>query len=470
MYKIFGYCSLLLLFSCSKVLDQVPEFTIAEDNYWQTANDAESAAVGMYPTIQSLAQQSPLAFDAASDAATVVNSANYAPFGLHGIPVDNLIVANFWQNNYTGIGRANDLLKHVPGMRDSLFIPGQKMRILGEAYFVRAYLYYNLVKAFGGVPLVTTPYTSFNADFTIGRSSVDSTFQLIVSDLHQAESLLPQTWPATVDTRGRATQGGAQALLAKVFLSMKKYDSAAANAQYVMNSPTYSLVTGAAAYANMFSTSGKNGTEAVFEVQYVSSTQQAHGLYSFYMPTAGIPAGIQPGSYQIAPTSVIQNAFQTGDIRQKVAVAMSTPVAPATPVPYVNKYPRLTSGAEPDIIAIRLADIILVRAEALNNLGQTQAATDMLNMIRRRAFAQPLTAASTYDFPNADDIAKGYDLTLAIENERFKELAFEGQRFYDLARTGRAQAVLGITADQTLWPIPLREIQRNPRLAQNHGY
>ncbi|WP_431217452.1 RagB/SusD family nutrient uptake outer membrane protein [Puia sp. P3] len=67
-------------------------------------------------------------------------------------------------------------------------------------------------------------------------------------------------------------------------------------------------------------------------------------------------------------------------------------------------------------------------------------------------------------------MAKGYDLTLAIENERFKELAFEGQRFYDLARTGRAPAVLGIGADQTLWPIPLREIQRNPRLAQNHGY
>ncbi|WP_431216222.1 RagB/SusD family nutrient uptake outer membrane protein [Puia sp. P3] len=284
-------------------------------------------------------------------------------------------------------------------MRDSLFIPGQKTRIMGEAYFVRAYLYYNLVKAFGGVPLVTTPYTSFNADFTIRRSSVDSTFQLIVSDLHQAEALLPQTWPATVDTRGRATRGGAQALLSKVFLSMKNYDSAAANAQYVLNNSTYSLVTGATAYANMFSTSGKNGTEAIFEIQYVSSTQQAHGLYSFYLPTSGVPAGVQPGSYQIAPTPKIVSAFQTGDIRQKVAVAMSTPTAPATPVPYVNKYPRLTSGTEPDILALRLADIILVRAEALNAFGQTQAATDMLNTIRRRAFAQPLTSTSPMTSP-----------------------------------------------------------------------
>jgi hypothetical protein len=188
------------------------------------------------------------------------------------------------------------------------------------------------------------------------------------------------------------------------------------------------------------------------------------------MPANGLPSGIQTGSYQIAPTTKIVNAYAAADIRKKVAVTTNAPAAPTKPVPYVNKYARLISGAEPDIIALRLADIILVRAEALNALGQTAAATDLLNMIRRRAFAQPPTTASVYDFPSTDDLANNYDLTGAIENERFKELAFEGQRFYDLVRTGRAAAVLGISADQTLWPIPLREIQRNPRLVQNHGY
>jgi len=469
MSRIICFLSLLFLASCSKVLDQVPEFTIAEDNYWQTAGDAESAATGIYPAAQSLAQQYPLAFDAASDAATGLLS-NYSPFSLHGIPVDNLIVAAYWQNNYTGIGRCNDLLKHLPGMRDSLFVAGEKARLLGEAYFLRAYFYFNLVRAYGPVPLVTAPYTSFNADFTIARSTTDSVYALIVSDLHQAESLLPQTWAAQVDTRGRATQGGAQALLAKAFLSLKQYDSAAANALAVMNNPTYSLVTGATPYGNMFSTAGKNGPEAIFEIQYVSSTSQGNGLFSFYMPTNGLPSGIQTGSYQVAPTTKIANAYAATDIRKKAAVVMNAPTAPATPVPYVNKYARLISGAEPDIIALRLADIILVRAEALNASGQAAAATGLLNMIRRRAFAQPLTTASTYDFPSADDLANNYDLPLAIENERFKELAFEGQRFYDLVRTGRAAAVLGITADQAIWPIPLREIQRNPRLVQNHGY
>lgn len=469
MFRISCFFSLLFLVSCSKVLNQVPEFTIAENNYWQTANDAESAAVGIYPAMQSLASQYPLAFDAASDATSAL-LANYSPFSLHGIPVDNPTVATYWQNNYTGIGRANDLLKHVPLMNDSTFLAGQKTRLMGEAYFLRAYFYFNLVQAYGPVPLVTKPYTSFNADFTIGRSSVDSVYRLIVSDLHSAENMLPQTWPATVDTRGRATQGGAKALLAKAFLTRKVYDSAAAKALEVMNNPTYGLVTGSAAYSSMFSPGGKNGSESIFEVQYVSATQQGNGLFSFYVPPAGVPPGIQPGGYSIAPTAKIIAAYQAGDIRQKAALATSTAVPPAVPVTYVNKYTRLTSGTEPDIIALRLADIILVRAEALNNLGQTSGATDLLNMIRRRAFGLSLTTPSVSDFPSANDKANGFDLPLAIENERFKELAFEGQRFFDLVRTGRAAAVLGITADQTLWPIPLREIGRNPRLVQNHGY
>ncbi|TDW97482.1 RagB/SusD family nutrient uptake outer membrane protein [Dinghuibacter silviterrae] len=464
MYRLYCLFCLATLASCSKVLDQTPEYTIAQNNFWQTSNDAESAATGIYPAVQSLAQQFPLAFDACSDATTGL-LANYSPFSQHAIPVDNAVVAAYWDNNYTGIGRANDLLKHVPAISDSLFTPGEKARILGEAYFLRAYFYYGLVQAFGAVPIVTTPYTSFNADFTIGRSSVDSVYLLILSDLHAAESGLTQTWAAQVDTRGRATLGGAQALLAKVFLSLKNYDSAAANALAVMNNPTYSLVLGSAAYSNMFSTSGKNGAESIFEIQFVSATNQSNGLFSFYMPTTGLPSGIQPGQYQIAPTAKIMSAYAPGDIRAAAALGTSSAA-----VPYVNKYDRLINGTEPDIIALRLADIILVRAEALNDLGQTAAATSLLDTIRRRAFALPLSSASVYDYPDADDQANGYTLALAIENERYKELAFEGYRFFDLVRTGRAAAVLGITANQSLWPIPLYEIGVNPRLLQNPGY
>ncbi|MGF6848905.1 hypothetical protein QFZ51_004140 [Chitinophaga sp. W3I9] len=456
IYLLFAFAS------CTKVLDQVPEYTIADENFWQTASDAESAAVGIYPAIQSMSMQFPVAFDAASDATTAL-LINYSPFTNHGIPVDNAIVASYWQNNYTGIGRANDLLKHVPAMKDSLFTGGRKEQLLGEAHFLRAYFYFNLVKAYGAVPMVLEPYTSFNADFTIARSPVDSVFQLIISDLKAAEAALPATFAAAASTRGRASQGAAKALLAKAYLSVKNYDSAAVKALEVMNSPVYTLVSGAAAYSNMFSTGGKNSTEAIFEIQFVSSSSQANGLFSLYVPVNGIPAGIQPGSYQITPTAKIIGAYETGDIRKNAALGLTTS-SPA--VPYVNKYTRLTSGTEPDIIALRLADIILVRAEALNNLGKTAEATEALNIIRRRAFAEPLTAPGAHDFPYGGET----NLALAIENERFKELAFEGHRFYDLVRTGRAEAVLGINAEQALWPVPLREIGRNPRLVQNHGY
>lgn len=461
--KKLSYLFFLVLTACSKVLDQTPQDKITEENFWKSAGDAEAAATGIYDAMQSMAQQYPLAFDAGSDATTGL-LINYSPFSQHGIPVDNAIVATYWQNNYTGIGRCNDLLKNVPGISDVLFADGQKARIMGEAYFMRAYFYYNLVKAYGGVPLVTVPYESFNADFTIARSSVDDVFKQIVADLKQAETSLPVSYPSNVDTRGRATQGAAKALLAKVYLSMKDYTNAAAKALEVINNPTYTLATGSAAYSAMFSANGKNSNESILEIQYVSASSEGNGLFSFYMPT-GTPAGIQPGSYQIAPTTKIVNAYEAGDIRKAAALGFNN-----ANLPYVNKYARLTSGAEPNIFVMRLADIILVRAEALNNLGQTADAISLLNTIRRRAFGLPLTTASVRDFPSANDIANGYDLTLAIENERFKELAFEGQRFYDLARTGRAQAVLGITVDKTLWPIPLREIGRNPRLVQNDGY
>ncbi|NHA03718.1 RagB/SusD family nutrient uptake outer membrane protein [Mucilaginibacter sp. HC2] len=454
-----------VLNSCTKVLDQVPQDKITEENFYKTPGDAEAAATGIYDAAQALSTQYPVAFDAASDLANAL-LINYSPFSQHGITVDNAIVASYWQNNYLGIGRCNDVLKNVPNINSSLFAAGQKERILSEAYFMRAYFYFNLLKAFGGVPLVTVPYDSFNADFTIARSTTDQVYAQILADLKNAEPNLPLSYPSNIDTRGRATQGGAKALMAKVYLAMKDYTNAAAKALEVMNNSTYNLVTGASSYAAMFSASSKNSNESIFEIQYVSSSSESNGLFSFYVPTPA-PSGIQGGSYQIVPTDKIINAFEAGDIRRTVSVSNS----PATPsVPYIGKYLRLTNGTDPNIIAIRLADIILIRAEALNNLGQTDGATDALNIIRRRAFGLPLNTASSRDFPSANDTVNGYNLTQAIENERMKELCFEGQRFDDLVRTGRAAAVLGISTNQTLWPIPLREVGRNPKLQQNPGY
>lgn len=462
---IYILTAILSLSACTKILDQTPQDKITDKNFYLTAGDAEAAATAIYDATQALALQSPVAFDAGSDLATGL-LINYSIFSQHGIPVDNVIVASYWQNNYTGIGRCNDVLKNVPNINNSLFIAGQKERILGEAYFLRAYFYFNLLKAYGGVPIVIKPYESFNADFTIAKSPVAEVFQQIISDLKIAENQLFVTWPSNLDTRGRATQGGAKALMAKVYLAMKDYPNAAAKALEVMENPNYALVSGAAGYAAMFSASGKNSSEGIFEIQYISSSLEGNGIYSLYMPS-GVPAGMIAGSYNIAPTTKIINAFETGDVRKNTSVSFNNAVIP---LPYVNKYNRLSAGTDANVIALRLADVILIRAEALNGMGKTDDAIAALNIIRRRAFGLPLTTASVRDFPSANDLSNGYSLTLAIENERMKELCFEGHRFYDLVRTGRAETVLNITTDKTVWPIPLREIGRNPKLIQNDKY
>lgn len=203
-----------VLNSCTKVLDQVPQDKITEENFYKTPGDAEAAATGIYDAAQALSTQYPVAFDAASDLANAL-LINYSPFSQHGITVDNAIVASYWQNNYLGIGRCNDVLKNVPNINSSLFAAGQKERILSEAYFMRAYFYFNLLKAFGGVPLVTVPYDSFNADFTIARSTTDQVYAQILADLKNAEPNLPLSYPSNIDTRGRLLRAGQKRLWLK---------------------------------------------------------------------------------------------------------------------------------------------------------------------------------------------------------------------------------------------------------------
>jgi len=466
MKKSLYILLLIACSSCTKVLDLTPQDKITAINFWKTATDAENATTGIYDAIQGMVPFTPVALDASGDA-TLANVLPYSQFSAHGIPSDNTIVNNYWQFCYIGIGRANDVLSNVSAMDAGKFAAGQQARILAEAYFTRAFLYYSLIKVYGGVPIVTKPYDSFNADFTIAKSTMAQVLDQIIADLKIAKASLPVSYGDAFSTRGRGTQGSASALLAKAYLTKKDYANAVTEANGVIANTTYTLAQGSAAYANMFSASGKNSAESIFEIQYVSNSSESNGIFSFYMPPNGIPAGQTGGSYTVVPTTKIINAFEAGDIRKAGSISVSTATLPLT---YVNKYVRQTSGPEPNVIQLRLADIYLIAAEAYNGLGQTTEASNMLNIIRRRAFNLPLATVSVRDFPSADDISKGYTLALAIENERFKELCFEGHRFFDLVRTGRAETVLNITTNQTVWPLPLREVGRNPRLIQNPGY
>ncbi|NQX39135.1 Starch-binding associating with outer membrane [Pedobacter steynii] len=447
-----------------------PEDRIVDGNFWKSAADAEAAVIGIYDKVQSLAKQDPVAFDVGSDAIDVLQvTDDYLPIDQHNITVDNPRVKDYWENNYAGIHRANDVIKHIPGINDGSFSTLQRDCLLGEAYFLRAYFYFNLLRAYGGVPLITVPYESFNADFTVPRAGVAEVYALIISDLQTAESKLLLKFGDEMQTRGRATKGAANALLAKVFLHKKDYPNAVIQATKVIENPNYGLTTGRTNYINMFTPNGRNSRESIFEIQFVSSAIEGHGLHRYYMPVAN--AGQIGGEYILAPTAKMINAYEAGDFRKDASIALSTnPPFRNTGQPYISKYVRTSANLDGNVIVIRLADVMLMKAEALMLSGHPAEAITLLNTIRRRAYGLDLNAISMRDYPTASDLARGYTLELAIENERFLELAFEGHRWHDLLRTGRASVVLGIAAEKCLWPIPQRERDRNPKLIQNPGY
>lgn len=450
----------LLAGSCTDVLEQTPQHVIAETNFWKTGNDAEAAIIASYDRLQALSDGNIIAPSVQSDEATsITNNDRYDEFDRNNILADNPRVEQYWERNYSGIHRVNDVLKRVPGIEDATFTTENRERIVGEAYFLRAYFYFNLVRNYGGVPLITEPYTTFKTDFTKERATPDAVYSQVIADLLEAEKRLPQTYPTLFAAKGRATLGAAKAMLARVYLYRKDYQKAADKAAEVLALPLYSLVTGAN-YPAIYTPAGKNSTEGIFEIQFLSSASEGMDVFRRFLPSAqtGSPANTG-GDYWAAPTDDMTNAFEPNDIRKAVNLAVTTrPPFNTAGLPYVAKYRRTTAGDDPNLYMIRLADVILIRAEALNELNQTAQAAPLVNQIRNRAGLANTTATTQAAMRDV------------IEKERRLEFAFEGQRWHDLVRTGRAEAKLGITTTKLVWPIPARERNVNPKLTQNPGY
>ena len=372
---------------------------------------------------------------------------------------DNPRVEQYWERNYAGIHRVNDALKRVPGIEDATFATVDRERIVGEAYFLRAYFYFNLVRTYGGVPLITEPYTTFKTDFSKERATPEAVYTQIVADLTEAEKRLPLTYPTLFAAKGRATQGAAKTMLARAHLYRKEYQKAADKAAEVLALNSYSLVSGAN-YPTIFTPTGKNSSEGIFEIQFLSSASEGMDVFRRFLPSAQATAPANTGGdYWAAPTAEFMDAFEPTDIRKAVNLAVTTrPPFNTAGQNYVAKYRRTTSGDDPNLYMIRLADVILIRAEALTELSQTALAIPLVNQIRNRAGLANTTATTQTT------------LREVIEKERWLEFAFEGQRWHDLVRTGRAETKLAVAKNKTVWPIPARERNVNPKLDQNPGY
>jgi starch-binding outer membrane protein, SusD/RagB family len=468
---------LLALSACSEFLVETPEDVLTTENFFQTENDAVAATTGVYARLNKgiYNRVLHLVTDLQSDDATVGRGvANPAIRVLDSFgygPVNDPI-ETAWSQHYDGINRANAVIANVPGIA---MTPALRDRLVAEARFLRALFYFNLVRLFGDVPLVLQP-TSTLAGLSVPRTASASVYAQLIADLQEAEAELPATYPAP--DAGRATSGAATALLARVYLTQKNWPLVVQKCTELIESRRYDLHDD---YAKLFSVATENQAECLFAAQFTAglgvgtSASNGNALMALTAPLAPTIAGL-PGNEADVPTPEATTRYKPGDRRGAVTLFSSYTLAGrvSTFAPLFYKYFDPTTLTRPNdsginVPILRYADVLLMQAEALNELtGPTPAAYAPLNAVRRRARTTP---DALPDLAGLSQVA----FRQAVYDERRLEFMLEHQRWFDLLRTDRALSVMAaagspIRPHHRLLPIPQRERDINPALTQNPGY
>ena len=483
----FGLASTLLL-SCSDDFVNISSEDENSENFFNTEEDYQNALIGAYDLLQSSYLNVMLGEIASDNTLAGGESATDVP-GIQEIddmihtPINDQL-RDIWNWMYGGVNRANYILE----FKDKIDFPN-KANVLGQATFLRAYYYFELVKFFGDVPLAVDQRLLFGDQNTIDRTPAAEVYAQIELDLIFAADNLPLTQTQT----GRVTKGAAQALLGKVYLYQSKYSLAAPVLDDVINSGVYDLV---ADYSTLFENDNENNVESVFEIQYTDVEGAGFGCLQCSEGNVAIGFNgprnfngplFESGFSFNVPTQEVFDAFDQDDARREFAILDIVAFAAANSdfnggagvtftegfehTGYFNrKYiPRVgdTNIGDQNLTnpgnyrAIRFADVLLMGAEAHNQGdGNDELARQYLNRVRERTTLSDVNAS-------------GSALTQAIYNERRLELVGEGHHFFDLVRTGRAaQEIEGFTAGKNeLFPIPLVEIQlAGNRWLQNPGY
>jgi hypothetical protein len=478
MNRIFKSYTLSFLFlvaltfgACKKdFLNKKPISDVSEGNFFQTGADAESGIIACYNNFQS----EYYVFDYYINNDVVSDNCYAGGDNPNNFQLDeftttalNANVSRDWNYLYDAIGRTNAVLDNVVNINSLDLSEQRKQEILGEASFIRAFHYFQLVNLFGEVPLILHKVTSTDPSVIYQpRSSVTTIFDAIIADLKFAADRLPVQHP---QGKQRATKGACFAMLARTYAQKPnpEWSLVLQYSQDVTSSTAYKLLTD---YDYLWDGKHKNSTESIFEIQFINSGEQAN-----WGPMLWLPPSMNPSSWKKfnTPSNNLIAAFNAaGDtVRFKSSILFETKIPwkdshyPNDTLPFPFKQRTASAGRSDNNILIRLADIILLQAEAKNELGNTSGAKEDLNLIRTRALL-PNTAANSQP-----------ELKEAIANERRLELAFEGLRWFDLKRSGNAITTMNnlglnynLSANGLLLPIPQVELDRNPKLTQNPGY
>lgn len=466
-----------LLPGCSDFLDKPPQGKLTQEDFPVTQADALLATNACYTTLREWYYHSggyPI-LDIMSDDARKGSNPNdqlptLGPYDSFTITSSQDGLDRWWNQLYQGVKRCNVVIELVPGIQ---FDPELRDRYIAEAKYIRAQIYFDFVRAWGGVPLVTSTTPVPN----MPRASSDDVYSLIISDLEFAIEKLPLKSEYETENEGRATKGAAQALLGKVYLFRHEFNKAEPLFMDVINSNEYGLEP---VYINANGVDGNNGIESVFEIgaMELEGTENGGDQYSNTQGVRGTP---NRGWGFNRPTPDLRESFEIGDPRIKGTIIDLGDTIDGILIRGDGSTPDVTKDDQGNIIEvecysrkvwvpgdntitqwghhrrlIRYADVLLMAAEVLNENGKPDQALLYLNMVRARAREgnnNILPDITTTDFTL---------LRKAILDERRHELAMEGFRFWDLVRTGEAANVLGplgfIPGKNELLPIPQNEI------------
>jgi hypothetical protein len=481
LHSIILLLAVLIISSCNKdFIERSPVSSVTIDKLYTTDKDFQDAVIGTYAALRStytnMWQFGDIRGDDAyifvSNQPTTVNIDNFSINSTDGL------LFTTWSDNYVLINRANNILTRIESA-DAAIVKN-KARYIGEAKFLRALAYFNLVRIFGDVQMITNMPTVEETLKTPRTPATTVYNEVIIKDLIDAATKLPIV--NTGSEVGRATKGAALAILGKVYMTVRDFPNAEATLQQLTTAPfTYALLPN---FNDLFDYSkNEHHSEYIFDIEYESNLNGMGSIYTNqFMPNVvqmlsyyGISGGF---GESMSPTTSFVNAWQVGDRRKDITVqccgTWTNPTTgqvikfnPTTSQSYTKKYITSVSvqnDSKANWKVVRYADVLLMLAEALNENGKTSLALTPLNQIRTRA---GLATFSNLTQNEARDI---------IANERRFELAFEGHRWFDLVRTGKALnalAPVGMQEYMTVFPVPLSQIQvinDASLFPQNKGY
>lgn len=453
MKKIIIAALLLATLSgCESFIDLKPIDFPTEETFYKDVKGLEGGIIGVYDELQSGDQYGAKFMTLMEVRGDNVKNDNSGASGGITYQIEvftetpaNVNFSDSWLSLYSTVYRCNLILQN---MEDVQMSDDQRAKIAGQASFVRALCYFNLVRLWGKVPLITHTQTVEEARNNT-RAEVSDVYAQIVNDLKVAKAL-PAAWPDA--ERGRATSYAAQSLLAKVYLYMKKYPEVISELSPVVTAIQAKKQLALVPTAQTFPNNLKTSKDIIFAVQYLKGGvgESAHQNNRYRNNDNGNIISLEPSEFE-----------NNADNRKAL-------VAPTGSGQRPGKFdaPQTNNETSADFPVLRCAEVMLMYAEALNETtaAPTKEAFDALNAVRINA---GLVAKTDTDLPSKDAFRK------AVYKERRLELALECDRWFDIVRTGQFASIFpGVNAYRQLYPVPQVEIENVNNTAgwQNEGY